>query len=403
MLDNSCETELQGWYDFAVVDEVNIDQMIESKCHPLLTRWVHVWKKDQYGTKSLKSRLVIKGFQEDQSQLRTYSPTVAREMVVLCLTIFSSKTWNVRTMDVKQAFLQSDELQRAVYVIPPKEADLSPETIWRLKTAVYGLADASRQWCFTAKRDLIDELGLFQMKLEQAVFDGLDREGNLNGILLMHVDDFLYAGSEGFIKKVEKIKQTVKIGKVQSGSVTFCGLNIQRNGVNLEVSSKEVDSIEPCQHIPVGEQKFMPLTAQEERRVRSVIGSLQWSATANRPDLSYHLAMALGELNKNNDRRSIITANNLLMKYQKHENHKLSIVPMNLDNLVLQTHRDSAFQISNQQGIVSLLRENSNSSKVNFLSWKSKRAERRTWSTLAAETHALQKKPLLKRCITNAF
>ncbi len=181
------------------------------------------------------------------------------------------------------------------------------------------------------------------MKFEQAVFYGLDREGNLDGISLMHVDDFLYAGSERFIKKVEKIKQIVKIGKVQSGSVTFCGLNIQRNGTNLEVSSKEVDSVEPFQDIPVGEQRFMPLTAQEERRVRSVIGSLQWSATANRPDVSYHLAMALGELHKNNDRRSIITANNLLMKYQKHENHKLSIVPMNQDNLVPETHGDNAF------------------------------------------------------------
>ncbi len=130
MLDNSCKTELQGWYDFAVVEDVNIDQMIESKCHPLLTRWVHVWKKDQYGTKSMKSRLVIIDFQEDQSQLRTFSPTVAREMVILCLTIFCSKTWSVKTMDVKEAFLQSDELQRSVYVIPPTETDLSPETIW---------------------------------------------------------------------------------------------------------------------------------------------------------------------------------------------------------------------------------------------------------------------------------
>ncbi len=64
---------------------------------------------------------------------------------------------------------------------------------------------------------------------------------------------------------------------------------------------------------------------------------------------------------------------------------------MNLNELLLETHGDSAFQISNQQGIVCLLRENDKSRKVNYLSWKSKRAERRTWSTLAAETHALQK------------
>ncbi len=129
MFDNTCNTELQGWYDLADVEEVNIDQMVESKCHPLLTRWVHVWKKEQYGTKSMKSRLGIKGFQEDQSQLRTYSPTVAREILILRLTIFYSKTWSVKTINVKQAFLQSDELQRPVNVIPPAEAFLSPDTI----------------------------------------------------------------------------------------------------------------------------------------------------------------------------------------------------------------------------------------------------------------------------------
>ena len=158
---------------------------------------------------------------------------------------------------------------------------------------MYGLADGSRQLFFTAKRILVDELGLLQMKLEQAVFYGLDNEGNLDGVLLMHVDDFLYAGSERFIKKVEKINQNVKIGNVQSGSVTFCGLSIQKRGDNLEVSSVVFDSIEPFHDIPLGDQKFMPLSSQEERKVRSIDGSLQWAATANRPHLSYHLATAL--------------------------------------------------------------------------------------------------------------
>ena len=156
-------------------------------------------------------------------------------------------------MDVKQAFLQSDNLNRSVYVIPPAEAELSPETVWKLRTAVYGLADASRQW-------FMDEVGLFQMKMEQAVFYGLDSNAQLDGIVLMHVDDFLYAGSERVLQKVEKLKEMVKIGKVQS---------------DLEVFSRAIDDIEQYHQIPIGDQKFMPLTREEERQVRSVIGSLQ--------------------------------------------------------------------------------------------------------------------------------
>ncbi len=187
------------------------------------------------------------------------------------------------------------------------------------------------------------------------------------------------------------MKQIVKIGKVQSEDFIFCGLSIQKEERNLKIYSKEIEDIEPFHQIPVGDQKFMPLTTEEEKKVRSIIGSLQWAATANRPDLSNHLATALGRLNKNNDRQSIIDANNLLLKYAKYEGVQLNIVPMDLEKVVIETHGDSAFQISNQQGIVCMLRETADSDKVNFISWRSKRAERRTWSTLAAETHALQK------------
>ena len=95
-------------------------------------------------------------------------------------------------------------------------------------------------------------------------------------------------------------------------------------------------------------------------------------------------------------------SNNLLLKYKKYESHKLNIVPMNLKELILETHGNSAFQISNQQGIVCLLRENAKSRKVNYLAWRSKRAERRTWSTLAAETQAVQKamdKAIHAKCV----
>ena len=62
MIYNSCKNELQGWHDFRVIKEVNNGQMINANCDPLLTRWNHIWKKDSFGTKAIKSRLVIKWF-----------------------------------------------------------------------------------------------------------------------------------------------------------------------------------------------------------------------------------------------------------------------------------------------------------------------------------------------------
>ena len=49
-----------------------------------------------------------------------------------------------------------------------------------------------------------------------------------------------------------------------------------------------------------------------------------------------------------------------------------------------------------------MLRDNMRSERVSFISWRSKRAGRRTWSTLAAETHALQRavdKTIHTKCV----
>ena len=59
MILESCAKELQGWHDFNVVREVKAEEMIRKGIIPLLTRWVHVWKVDSYGTKRIKGRLVI--------------------------------------------------------------------------------------------------------------------------------------------------------------------------------------------------------------------------------------------------------------------------------------------------------------------------------------------------------
>ncbi len=131
-------------------------------------------------------------------------------------------------MDVKQAFLQSDELQREVNVIPPVEANLPETTVWKLRTAVYGLADASRKWFFTAKRILVEEMGLIQVRLEQAMFYSVDTNGKLEGIVVMHVDDFLYGGTQQFISRMEQLKGIVTIGRVQCDDIQFCGLSIHK-------------------------------------------------------------------------------------------------------------------------------------------------------------------------------
>ncbi len=59
------------------------------------------------GTKRLKSRCVIKGNQEDTSGLATYAPTVSKEMTMFITSLAAVHRWDIETLDVEKAFLQS--------------------------------------------------------------------------------------------------------------------------------------------------------------------------------------------------------------------------------------------------------------------------------------------------------
>ncbi len=89
-------------------------------------------------------------------------------MLIIALNIAAKHGWRVKTLDVKQAFLQSDEKDREVYVIPPPEAGLGEETLRKLRVAVYGLADASRHWYLTSK-ELLAAVGIRECSIEPSL------------------------------------------------------------------------------------------------------------------------------------------------------------------------------------------------------------------------------------------
>ena len=68
-----------------------------------------------------KARLVVRGF-EEAFILPRDSPTVGKGAMQTVLAIASSTKWVVKTTDIKSAFLQGKELDRDVYIIPPRES-----------------------------------------------------------------------------------------------------------------------------------------------------------------------------------------------------------------------------------------------------------------------------------------
>ena len=165
---------------------------------PLSTRWV-VTNKDG----NTKARLVVRGFEEKDLEIPRDSPTVGKGAMRLLLSIAAIEGWTVKTTDIKSAFLQGKELDRDVYIRPPKESKAPKHVIWKLKHGLYGLKDGARQFYESVKEELIN-LGFIQCKLDPAVFY-VHKNKKLIGMICCHVDDFLHAGDNSFDRLMKKL------------------------------------------------------------------------------------------------------------------------------------------------------------------------------------------------------
>ena len=141
------------------------------------------------GQKKIKSRLVARGFEENQEVPWTDSSTCAKETLRNLLTVIASNKQKCRAIDVKTAFLQSKSIEREVYVIPPLEANEKDNVTWKLKKCVYGLRDASSNWYLSIKEKL-EELKVKCCKSDPALF--VYHENNKFKVLFVHMLMILY-------------------------------------------------------------------------------------------------------------------------------------------------------------------------------------------------------------------
>ena len=128
-------------------------------------------------------------------------------------------------MDVKSAFLHGTPLERDVYMEPPVECN-KPGIVWKLRKTVYGLYDASRSWYFAVKKEL-KSFGMKSVSGDDAFFT-LNKEGELLRMTVLHVDNFLVAGNQQFMKIISSaFKKRFTFGKTELDKFKFKGLNIE--------------------------------------------------------------------------------------------------------------------------------------------------------------------------------
>ena len=145
----------------------------------------------------------------------------------LALAIAANEGWKAEFLDVTAAFLQGTPLDRDVFVEPPPEEKEDGE-LWLLNKAGYGLYDSARLWYLGVIKHL-EENGMSQLTGDEATY--FYRVNNkVEGVLVIHVDDFLVLGSDLFFNTVVKqIKNKFNFSKIEKSKFRFCGIDIQVN------------------------------------------------------------------------------------------------------------------------------------------------------------------------------
>ena len=375
--------ELQSWVDNKVYTQV-----LDRGQSKISTRWICTTKVKN-DNMIYKARLVAKGFQDaDAGNIRNDSPTCSKEGLRLVLGIIASHGWTAKSLDIKTAFLQSQQIDRLVYLVPPPEANVPPGYIWKLSKCVYGLTDASRSWYLTLKSVLL-QLGAVPSKLDEAIFTWYC--GNkLHGIIATHVDDLCFAGSKMFYTSIiDKITKVFKINTEEVADFKYIGLEVKKCGDTIKLGQDEY--VKKIKTASVnGRNPDVKISDEEVSELRKIIGQLNWLATQTRPDLSYDISDLSSTLkNKNVD---CIKQVNKTVKKAKKEKSQIVIPDLGTTtNLKLIGYSDASFANlgdgGSQGGYVIFLVGDNN--KYMPISWQSKRISRIVKSTLAAETLAM--------------
>jgi hypothetical protein len=292
--------EWAKWMKFQAVvpiEGAELTKMLEEGNRIIPTRWVDTDKAffkrtpdGPYVPPEYKSRLVVRGDMERQEGLRTDSPTCDLSALRLVLSYAASKRLTIQSADITNAYFQGKEIDRLFLVSQPRDdhglEGIPKEAAMICRVPIYGQTDAGRSLWMRLKSEAL-KIGWTQSSIYPALFY-FQKEGKCRALLGTHVDDMLWAADDEHQQYVDKLLALFDVGKIDSRSFRFCGLEVEQDDDdNITVSARDNTAKLKTISYPKDAKTTSDATPGEIEQLRSVTGSLNWISRQVRPDLSY--------------------------------------------------------------------------------------------------------------------
>ena len=245
-----------------------------------------------------KARMVAMGYRQVKGvgYFETFAPTTSATFNRLVAAIGCKLDWDLRHLDVDQAFVQSELDTDNYFRLPPGCGSVFGKVIL-LNKALNGLKQSGRAWYQLLSSTLV-ECGFEQCLVDPCVLR-LMVAGDVVAMLVSHVDDIKITATEKVTEVVlSALYQrfpTKHLGKVAWYMGSECKRD--RGKGSLEISQTQfiqrvLNRFRVSKSSPIPATPSLDLTHVSEKetvvdvRFREIVGSLMWIANQTRLDIA---------------------------------------------------------------------------------------------------------------------
>jgi hypothetical protein len=298
-------------------------------CLPIGCKWVFQVKRNADGTiDHFKARLVAKEFNQRPGldYKETFSLVVKPATIRSALTIVVTQDWQLRQLDVNNAFLHG-LLNEDVYMVQPPgfKDDTHPHYICRMNKAIYVLKQAPRVW-YSTLRSAILEFGFMNSRADSSFIYKIT---SVTCYFLVYVDDLVIIGNDPiFVSSIiDQLSNRFSV-KDMGQLHFFLGMKVIPTTTGLFLSQhKYIKDLLTKLNMQGAKEVITPLSTTtmlklldgtssvDSTEYRSIIGALQY-LSLTRPDISFAVNKLSQFMHK--PMTTHLTAAKRLLRYLKH-------------------------------------------------------------------------------------